>query len=105
MIPSAGWYPNTTSTAWPASPTDLSISASKSATPIKVKQAYTKFDIDLASEVWFKEHRKDTDPHTATMNREFRQLIVENMLILLFAGHDTTASTIYYCYHMLHQAP
>jgi cytochrome P450 len=39
------------------------------------------------------------------MDAEFRRFAIDNLLILLFAGHDTTASTLCYCYHLLHKNP
>ena len=39
------------------------------------------------------------------MDAEFRKYAIDNLLILLFAGHDTTASTICYCYHLLSKHP
>ncbi|KAF2681297.1 cytochrome P450 [Lentithecium fluviatile CBS 122367] len=69
------------------------------------KKARKKSSIDLALEAYFKESGQDIDSQIATMDPEFRQSAIDNMLILLFAGHDTTASTICYCYHMLAQHP
>lgn len=39
------------------------------------------------------------------MSAEFRKAAVDNLLILLFAGHDTTSSTLCYCYKLLHDNP
>ncbi|KAF2192569.1 cytochrome protein [Zopfia rhizophila CBS 207.26] len=70
--------------------------------PRKLKN---KSSIDLALETYFKECGEDVDSKTAKMNTEFRSYAINNLEILLFAGHDTTASTICYCYHMLSQNP
>lgn len=69
------------------------------------KKARKKSGIDLALEAWFKESGQDVDSRTTTMDPEFRKSAIDNMLILLFAGHDTTASTLCYCYHMLSKDP
>ncbi|KAF1841638.1 cytochrome P450 [Cucurbitaria berberidis CBS 394.84] len=70
------------------------------------KKAKIRTGIDLALAEYFKENGQDADSHNATvMDAEFRRFAIDNLLILLFAGHDTTASTICYCYHMLHKHP
>ncbi|KAF2795515.1 cytochrome P450 [Melanomma pulvis-pyrius CBS 109.77] len=69
------------------------------------KKMRKKTSIDLALEEYFKESGKDADSRTATMDAEFRQYAIDNLLILIFAGHDTTASTICYCYHLLNKNP
>jgi cytochrome P450 len=69
------------------------------------KKARKKTSIDLALEAWFKESGQDVDSQFATMDPEFRTSAIDNMLILIIAGHDTTASTLCYCYHMLSQNP
>lgn len=68
----------------------------------KVKQ---KTGIDLALEAYFKEIGNDDDVQNLSMDAEFRRFAIDNLLVLLFAGHDTTASTICYCYHLLHKHP
>ncbi|KAF2703867.1 cytochrome P450 [Pleomassaria siparia CBS 279.74] len=64
-----------------------------------------KTSIDLALEEYFKETGQDADSRTATMSAEFRRYAIDNLLILIFAGHDTTASTICYAYDLLHKHP
>jgi acid phosphatase len=61
--------------------------------------------IDLALEEYLKESGKDVDMKTVTMDAEFRRYAIDNLLTLLFAGHDTTASTISYCYYHLGKDP
>jgi cytochrome P450 len=39
------------------------------------------------------------------IDAEFLDVTVENLKIFLFAGHDTTASTLCFAYHYLHQHP
>ncbi|KAF2868049.1 cytochrome P450 [Massariosphaeria phaeospora] len=69
------------------------------------KKARKKTGIDLALEQHFKESGQDVDSRTTTMSTEFRRNAIDNLLVLLFAGHDTTASTVCYCYHMLSKHP
>ncbi|KAF2003819.1 cytochrome P450 [Amniculicola lignicola CBS 123094] len=64
-----------------------------------------KTGIDLALEEYFKESGQTVDARTATMDSEFRRYAIDNLQSLLFAGHDTTASTICYCYHELGKHP
>jgi cytochrome P450 len=73
--------------------------------PSLPKKTKKKTGIDLALEAWFKENGKDSDSQSATMNPEFRQNVIDNLLVLIVAGHDSTASTSCYCYHMLKQHP
>ncbi|KAF2738491.1 cytochrome P450 [Polyplosphaeria fusca] len=70
--------------------------------PRKVKK---KTGIDLALLEYFKESGEEVDSQTATMNADFRRHAINNLEVLLFAGHDTTASTICYCYYLLHKNP
>ena len=63
-----------------------------------------KSGIDLALEEYFRESGQGADFPT-TMDAEFRRFAIDNMLISLFAGHDTTASTLCYCYHLLSKHP
>ncbi|CAO2657275.1 Nn.00g034010.m01.CDS01 [Neocucurbitaria sp. VM-36] len=69
------------------------------------KKARKKTGIDLALEEYFKETGQDVDFQNVTMDAEFRRFAIDNLLILLFAGHDTTASTLCYCYHLLRKNP
>ncbi|KAF2030376.1 cytochrome P450, partial [Setomelanomma holmii] len=69
------------------------------------KKARTKTGIDLALQEYFKENGQDVDSENVTMDAEFRKAAIDNLLILLFAGHDTTASTLCYCYHILSKHP
>jgi hypothetical protein len=63
--------------------------------PIKSKK---KTAIDLALEQYSKENGQELDVADVTMDAEFRKAAIDNLLILLFAGHDTTASTLCYWY-------
>jgi cytochrome P450 len=62
------------------------------------KKSRKKTGIDLALEEYFKENGQDVDAKDVTMDAEFRKAAIDNLLILLFAGHDTTASTLCYWY-------
>ncbi|KAF2110234.1 cytochrome P450 [Lophiotrema nucula] len=64
-----------------------------------------KTSIDLALLEYFKQSGQDVDSKMTAMSAEFRRYAIDNLEILLFAGHDTTASTICYCYHLLHKHP
>jgi len=68
-------------------------------------KAKKKTAIDLALLEYFKETGQDAESTTVTMDAEFRQNAINNLEVLLFAGHDTTASTICYCYHLLSKHP
>jgi hypothetical protein len=60
------------------------------------KKSRKKTAIDLALEEYSKENGQDLDVADVTMDAEFRKAAIDNLLILLFAGHDTTASTLCY---------
>jgi cytochrome P450 len=60
------------------------------------KKSRKKTAIDLALEEYSKDNGQDVDVADATMDAEFRRAAIDNLLILLFAGHDTTASTLCY---------
>lgn len=60
------------------------------------KRKKQKTGIDLALEEYFKENGQDVNSQDVTMDAEFRKFAIDNLLILLFAGHDTTASTLCY---------
>ncbi|KAF2270960.1 putative P450 monooxygenase [Lojkania enalia] len=68
-------------------------------------KAKMRSGIDLALHEYFKETGQDVDSKSATMDAEFRRNAIDNLEVLLFAGHDTTASTICYCYHLLNKNP
>ncbi|KAK6531780.1 hypothetical protein TWF694_002949 [Orbilia ellipsospora] len=57
--------------------------------------------IDLALETYLKEKDGKVD----TMDEEFRTNAITQMLVFVFAGHDTTSSTICYIFHRLSQNP
>ncbi|KAH8726829.1 cytochrome P450 [Phaeosphaeriaceae sp. PMI808] len=69
------------------------------------KRSRQKTGIDLALEEYVKENGQNAGAQDLTMDTEFRKAAIDNLLVLLFAGHDTTASTLCYCYHLLQQNP
>ncbi|KAJ8109432.1 hypothetical protein OPT61_g7458 [Boeremia exigua] len=72
----------------------------------KASQAQKKKTvIDLALELYAKENRGETDASATTMDAEFRNAAIDNILVFLFAGHDTTSSTLCYCYKLLNEHP
>jgi len=58
-----------------------------------------KTGIDLALEGYIREKGQDVDTLKFSMDAEFRRAAIDNLLILLFAGHDTTAATL--CYWLI----
>ncbi|KAF3924432.1 hypothetical protein AA313_de0208016 [Arthrobotrys entomopaga] len=57
--------------------------------------------IDLALETYLKEKGGQVE----TMDEEFRTNAITQMLVFMFAGHDTTSSTVCYIFHRLSQNP
>ena len=64
-----------------------------------------KTGIDLALELYAKDNGRQTSASATTMNAEFRKAAIDNLLVLLLAGHDTTSSTLCYCYKLLNEHP
>jgi cytochrome P450 len=62
------------------------------------KHSRRKTGIDLALEEYARQNGQEGDVQHAGMDAEFRTAAIHNLLILLFAGHDTTASTLCYWY-------
>ncbi len=60
--------------------------------------------IDLALDAYQKEFATSTKPG-APMDKAFRDAAVDSMKTFIFAGHDTTASTIAYVFYLLHWHP
>jgi acid phosphatase len=61
--------------------------------------------IDLALKTYVEENRNQSGASAGKMNKEFRKAAIDNLLVLLFAGHDTTASTLCYCWKLLTENP
>lgn len=61
----------------------------------------TKHVIDLALETYLEENQEnDVDKTCSTMDKTFKRKAIDNIKIFLFAGHDTSSSTI--CYSLYH---
>ena len=60
--------------------------------------------IDLALDAYQKEFATSTKPG-APMDKAFRDAAIDSMKTFIFAGHDTTASTIAYVFYLLHWHP
>lgn len=69
------------------------------------KAKRSKVGVDLALEMYAKELSGLSDASSTTMNAEFRKAAIDNILTLLVAGHDTTSSTLCYCYKLLAEHP
>lgn len=69
------------------------------------KPSRRKYVMDLA----LKTYRAESEPHRkeayGKLDPIFRQYAIDQMLTFIFAGHDTTSSTIAYVYHMLSLHP
>lgn len=61
-----------------------------------------KYVIDLALETYLKENNVDD---TSKLDPSFKDAASHNILIFIFAGHDTSSSTICYCYYQLGKHP
>jgi cytochrome P450 len=60
--------------------------------------------IDLALDAYQKEFATSAKPG-APMDKTFRNAAIDSMKTFIFAGHDTTASTIAYIFYLLHFHP
>ena len=67
----------------------------------------SKHVIDLALETYLKEIKGSSgdDTQTKQLDPEFKEAAISNVKTMLFAGHDTTSSTICYAYYYLSKAP
>ncbi|KAK5120427.1 hypothetical protein LTR85_006366 [Meristemomyces frigidus] len=67
----------------------------------------SKAVVDLALEAYLKEVKGTTGDlsKVKTMDPEFKQAAISNMKTFIFAGHDTTSSTISYAYYYLNKYP
>jgi hypothetical protein len=76
----------------------FAVQDSKMAQAAAIKGRKKKTGIDLALVEYAKEVAQSDDVQNITMDAEFRKHAIDNLLILIFAGHDTTASTLCYWY-------
>jgi cytochrome P450 len=67
----------------------------------------SKAVVDLALEAYLKEVKGTSGDisKVKTLDPEFRKAAINNMKIFVFAGHDTTSSTICYAYYYLTKYP
>ena len=72
-------------------------------TPTSLKERKRSV-IDLALDAYQKEFATSTKPG-APMDKAFRDAAIDSMKTFIFAGHDTTASTIAYVFYLLHWHP
>lgn len=63
------------------------------------KRGKTKHVIDLALETYLKENQ--TKGATGSLDPEFKRRAIDNVNIFIFAGHDTSSSSICYCFYHL----
>ncbi|KAK6003930.1 hypothetical protein QM012_008780 [Aureobasidium pullulans] len=61
-----------------------------------------KHVIDLALETYLKENNVSD---TAKLDPKFKDAALRNIKVFIFAGHDTSSSTICYCHYQLSQHP
>jgi len=64
-----------------------------------------KHIIDLALETYFKEQGDNASGVLKGIDETFRKYAIDQIKTFVFAGHDTTSSTICYVFHLLHQHP
>jgi cytochrome P450 len=67
-----------------------------------LKQKRSKSIISLVLEQYIKEKQVQGQ---ATSRKAFKQIVAPQLRVFLFAGRDTTSSTLLYCYHMLATHP
>jgi cytochrome P450 len=88
---------------------DLKINARAEARNSKLnsRKERKKSVVDLALDSYEQEiaEKRDVEGFTATINADVRRDIIDSMKTFIFAGHDTTASTISYIYYLLHFHP
>ena len=68
------------------------------------RTARSKTIVDLALDKYISE-RKGSEVDGLTMDATFKDAAVRQIRTFLFAGHDTSSSTLCYCYHYLSRHP
>lgn len=63
----------------------------------------SKSVVSLALESYMSEHKQRSP--TKEMDKRFKAYATAQVILFLFAGHDTTSSTLCYCYHLLSAHP
>lgn len=73
------------------------------------KRGRTKHVVDLALEAYLKEVKGKTTAEEIekiqTLDPEFKEAVISNIKTFVFAGHDTTSSTICYAFYYLSKDP
>ncbi|KAK4103425.1 cytochrome P450 [Parathielavia hyrcaniae] len=64
----------------------------------------TKTVLSLAAKAYLAEKPQNTSS-AQQANDEFASLAIPHLVMFLFAGHDTTATTLCFAYHLLHKHP
>lgn len=67
--------------------------------------AKKKSIVELALETYFAEERPNADPKTAKLDPVFEKYCADQIRTFIFAGHDTTSSTICWAMYMLGKHP
>ena len=62
----------------------------------------SKIRVNSVIELILQDHLNGGSQH---LDQSFRQFITRNVRMLLFADHDSSSSTICYCYHLLYTTP
>jgi len=60
-----------------------------------------KHAVDLALEAYYAEEKQGVAVAQKTIDSTFQRYATDQLKTFLFAGHDTTSSTICWCYHLL----
>ncbi|KAF2758982.1 cytochrome P450 [Pseudovirgaria hyperparasitica] len=71
----------------------------------KSKGKQKKIAIDLALEAYMKEEKGKTMEQTTKLDKQFKAEAIEHIKAFVFAGHDTTSSTICYAFYKTMQNP
>lgn len=61
--------------------------------------------IDLALKTYYEDNAKSSTEGPLKMDATFRHFAISQLKLFVFAGHDTTASTLCYLYHNLWKSP
>jgi cytochrome P450 len=87
---------------------DRAIGRRGTATPGKSFKDRKRSIVDLACDAYVKEQMQDMSGDvkpSAAMDDTFRSDLITQCKTMLFAGHDTTSSTVQYIFYLLHHHP
>ncbi|KAJ5805373.1 hypothetical protein N7474_011260 [Penicillium riverlandense] len=59
----------------------------------------------LATKTYFSEPDSSSETNAADAHEHFMDILIAQIKIFLFAGHDTTATALSYCYYFLNKSP